>query len=83
MSNQKKLQRLVCEVMSPAFTISQKYKVDFLTRHDDNLYMCLGPGCGYTIGYLTGMHRSSSHLFFDLMMIELITGTSASAQWQE
>ena len=64
MSNQKKLQRLVCEVMSPAFTKSQKYKVDFLTRHDDNLYMCLGPGCGYTIGYLTGMHRSSSANFY-------------------
>ena len=81
MSNQKKLQRPVCEV-----TIGIKHnrhKVDFLTRHDDNLYMCLGPGCGYTIGYLTGMHRSTYHIISDLMMIDLITGTSVSAQWQE
>ena len=82
MSNQKKLQRLVCEVKSSAFKKAQ-HKVDFVSRHDDNLYMCLGPGCGYTIGYLTGMHRSTYHLFSDLMMIDLITGTSGNAQWQE
>ena len=62
-SKQKKLQRSLCEVRE---TFIEKICTVYLerngywntvVRHTGNLFMCLGPGCGYTIGYLTGMHR--------------------------
>ena len=62
-SKQKKLQRSLCEVretfIEKICTVYPERNGNWNTvvRHTGNLFMCLGPGCGYTIGYLTGMHR--------------------------
>ena len=64
-SKQKKLQRSLCEVRetfiekisTSEFWVERNGNSKTVVRHAGNLFMCLGPGCGYTIGYLTGMHR--------------------------